>query len=133
MRLGNSRAIADIEFVIDGPSMGSDAAAWKAFDADCSRNKHRFLGDTYSFAIDVVHVRYDRRGKLLWHVAIVSEVWQFKKIKGIPRGTKSLKLITGKSGDVLAWLRHSRDVRLASSTPHRENEDAPALLKSGRT
>jgi hypothetical protein len=104
MRLGNARTIADLEFVIDGPTFGSDETRWTAFGADCSRNRHRFLGDTYSFAFDVVHIR-KMSGKKGWHIVIVSELWEFKKIKGRPRGTKSLKLIKGKSAEVIGWLR----------------------------
>ena len=46
MRLGNARTIADIEYVIDGPSIGSDVVKWSAFDVDCSVNRHRFIGDS---------------------------------------------------------------------------------------
>lgn len=121
MRLSNARTIADIEFVIDGPGLGSDETAWSAFDAACSRTRHRYLGDTYSFAFDIVHIRLSSKTKLVWHIVIVSELWQFKQLKGVPRGTKSLKLIRGKSADVLSWLRRCRDQKL-EATSKREIE-----------
>jgi hypothetical protein len=117
MRLGNARTIADIGYVIDGPSIGSDIIKWNVFEVDCSINRHRFTGDSYSFAFEVLHVSHRSRTKLTWQIAIISESWQFKKVRGMPRTTKSLKLIAGRSSDVLGWLRRSRDIKLSTASP----------------
>jgi hypothetical protein len=117
MRLGNARTIAAIEYVIDGPSIGSDVIKWNVFGVDCSINRHRFTGDSYSFAFDVLHVSHGSRTKLTWQIAIISESWQFRSVSGMPRTTKSLKLIAGRSSDVLSWLRRSRDNKLSAASP----------------
>ena len=113
MRLGNARTIADIEFIIDGPSFGSDETNWSAFGAHCSRSRHRFVGESYSYSFDVVQVQRVSR-KQGWHIVIISELWQFKMIKDRARAAKSLKILKGKSADILGWLRHCRDLKLAN-------------------
>ena len=116
MRLGNARTIADIEYVIAGPSIGRDVVKWSAFEADCSVNRHRFIGDSYSFAFDVLHLTHRSRTKLIWHIVIIGESWRFNDVRGMPRTTKSLKLIRGKSSDVLSWLRRSREIKLSAAS-----------------
>ncbi len=125
MRLGNARTIADIEFVIDEPSLGSEQDSWYVNGVECSRSRHRFLGAEYSFAFDVVRLRFESKKQRSWHIVIVGEVWQFKKMKGRPRGTKQLKIVKGNSADILSWIRQSRDKKLEKQTA------APQRLKTG--
>jgi hypothetical protein len=115
MRISNARAIADIEYVIDSPSQASDATTWISCDVSCRRDRHRYSGQDYAFVLEVLHLEHTQPRKS-WHVVIVSELWRFKGMKNEPRWTKSLRVIMGKPGDVLAWMRHSREQKLRRST-----------------
>jgi hypothetical protein len=114
-RLGNARTIADIEFVIDAPSPGTDRNAWTACGVDCARDRHRFSGQTYGFAFEVLHLRFRETTRTGWHLVIVSETWRFEGARSEPRATKSLKLLSGKAADVLSWMRHHRSAKLQAA------------------
>ncbi len=116
VRIGNARTIADIEFVIDAPSLGSDKTSWLAHGVECSRDRHRFSGQSYSFAFEVLHLRHSGSARNRWHVVIISELWRFHEAKVEARGTKSLKVIKGKATDVLTWMRRHRDAKLENAT-----------------
>src|SRR5450759_1406987 len=90
-RIGNARTIADIEFVIDAPSLGSEKNSWVAHGIECARDRHRFSGQEYSFAFEIVHLRFNGSPRRRGHLVIVSELWRFKGAKTEPRGTKSLR------------------------------------------
>jgi hypothetical protein len=107
-RVGNARTIADIEFVVDAPSLGSEKNSWQSHGVECSRDRHRFSGQTYSFSLEVLHLRLIGTARSRWHVVIVSELWRFEGAKAESRGTKSLKVIQGKGADVVAWMRRCR-------------------------
>jgi hypothetical protein len=111
-RIGNARTIADIEYVIEAPSPGSDVTAWLAHGVKCSRDRHRFSGQAYSFLFEVLDLRFEGPSRLQWHVVIVSEVWKFHDAKTDSRGAKSLRVLQGKPADVLAWMRRCREVKL---------------------
>jgi len=111
-RIGNARTIADIEYVIDPPSAGSEITAWLAHGVKCARDRHRYGGQSYSFNLDVIDLRHDA-GRPRWHVVIISEGWRFAGAKTDSRGTKSLKVLEGKASDVLAWMRRCRDQKLS--------------------
>lgn len=111
-RIGNARTIADIEYVIDPPSAGSTATSWQAHGAHCTRDQHRFSGQTYSFSFEVLDLRFEGPPRQKWRVMIVSELWKFSGARGEPRGTKTLKLIHGKAADVLSWMRRCRDQKV---------------------
>jgi hypothetical protein len=111
-RIGNARTIADIEFVIDAPSPGADRHSWASCGVDCARDRHRFSGQAYSFAFEVLHLRFKEATRKGWHLVIVSETWRFEGARTEPRTTKSLKLLSGKSADVLSWMRHQRSMKL---------------------
>jgi hypothetical protein len=51
-RIGNTRTIADIEFVIDAPSLGGEKTSWLSHGVECSRDRHRFSGQAYSFSFE---------------------------------------------------------------------------------
>lgn len=112
-RIGNARTIADIEYVIEPPSLGSDVTSWTAHGVDCSRDQHRFSGQDYSFSFEVLSLRFEGKPRQRWHVVIVSELWRFKDARADSRGSKSLRVIHGKAGDVLAWMRRSREEKLS--------------------
>lgn len=114
--ISNARTIADVEFVIDAPSLASEKSAWLAHGVECSRDRHRFSGQAYSFSFEVVHLRLNAPTRNRWHVVIISELWRFEGMRGEPRTTKSLRVLRGKAADVLAWMRQNRDQKLRRAT-----------------
>lgn len=110
-RISNAQSIADIEYVIDAPSLGSDKAAWTVHGVTCQRDRHRFSRQAYSFAFEVLHLRHEQPRKA-WQVVIVTEPRRFERAKGEPRGTKSLLVLQGKAADVPAWRRHNREQKM---------------------
>lgn len=77
-RIGNTRTIADIEFVIDAPGLGGEKTSWLSHGVECSGDRHRFSGQAYSFSFEVLHLRLDASARSRWHVVIVSELWRFE-------------------------------------------------------
>lgn len=108
-KLSNARRILEIESMIDAPSIASDVRSWVAHGVECSRDSHKFSGGSYAFTIDVLELRYRRAGRLVWHVAIVTERWRSSNPSTTIRDTKWLKLITGRASDVYAWISRFRD------------------------
>lgn len=115
-RIGNARTIADIEFVIDAPSPGSEQTSWIAHGVECARDRHRFSGQTYSFSFEITHLRFNASPRRHWHLVIVSELWRFNESKTDARGTKSLKIIKGKAADILDWMRRYRTMKVEGRT-----------------
>ena len=74
-RIGNSRTIFDIEFVIDPPPPSDAKSFWNAHGVECTRDRHRFSGQTYAFTIEVVQLRLIKSGRVSWHAIIVTEWW----------------------------------------------------------
>jgi hypothetical protein len=65
-RVGNSRTISDIEFVIDAPSLGDPKRSWTPHGVECIRDRHRFSGQWYDFTIEVVQLRIVKSGRISW-------------------------------------------------------------------
>jgi len=51
-----------------------------------------------------------------WHVVIITELWRFAGSKSEVRPTKSLRVIGGRSADVLSWMRKNRSAKLEMVT-----------------
>ncbi|MGP9810353.1 hypothetical protein ACTZWT_02440 [Rhodopseudomonas sp. NSM] len=117
-RIGNARTIADIEFVIDAPSPATDQTMWTVQGVQCSRERHRYNGLSYSFSVEILQLRSDAPGQPRWHIVIISELWKFYDAKAEPHKTQHLKVISGKAPDVLAWMRHQRSAKLQRVTSH---------------
>ncbi|ABD07652.1 hypothetical protein RPB_2950 [Rhodopseudomonas palustris HaA2] len=117
-RIGNARTIADIEFVIDAPSPATDQATWTVHGVECSRERHRYNGPSYSFALEILQLRSKAQGQPPWHVVIIGELWNFYDAKAAPHKTQHLKVISGKAADILAWMRHNRNAKLQRATSH---------------
>jgi hypothetical protein len=111
-RIGNARTIADIEFVIDAPSFGADRSSWISHGVDCLRERHRFDGQAYSYVFEVLQLRFAGGRSDGWHVLITTELWRFAGSKSEARPTKSLRVIGGRSTDVLSWMRKNRSAKL---------------------
>jgi hypothetical protein len=115
-RIGNARTIADIEFVIDAPSPGTDHTTWTVHGVQCSRERHRYNGLSYSFSLEILQLRSDAPNTPRWHIVIISEFWKFYDAKGEQHKTQHLKVISGKAADILAWMRHHRTAKLQAAT-----------------
>jgi hypothetical protein len=116
-RVGNARTIADIEFVIDAPKAGDPRNSWNAHGVACTRDRHRFSGQTYSFTVEVVDIRLVAAGRISWHVIIVNEWWRAGDADMNIRNTKWLKVLSGKAADVIAWMRQSRSMKDKTAAP----------------
>ena len=115
-RINNARTIADIEYVIEAPGPGSELTSWSAHGVTCRQDRHRFSGQGYSFSFEIVHLSHEGKRRQQWQLVIVSELWRFKDAKGEPRGSKSLKVINGKTSDILSWMRLTRGQKPALKT-----------------
>jgi hypothetical protein len=113
-RVGNSRAISDLEFVLEAPSIGDTRRAWTSHGAACVRDRHRFSGPSYEFTIEVVHVQLVKSGRTSWHVMIVTEWWRDAETD--IRSTKWLKVLRGKPSDISGWVRRCREQKVEKST-----------------
>jgi hypothetical protein len=111
-RVGNANTIADIEFVIDAPSLGDSRHSWTVHGVDCTREWHRFSGQYYEFNIEVLDLRLSKGGRYTWRVLIVTELWQTTGVKSEIRNTKWLKVLAGKASDVTAWMRRCRSLKI---------------------
>jgi hypothetical protein len=111
-RIGNSRTISDLEFVIDAPGLGEAKSQWTAHGVECTRERHRFSGQFYAFRIDVVQLRLIKSGRTLWHAMVVTEWWHSANSEADFRNTKWLKVLNGKPSDVTAWIRRCRALKL---------------------
>ncbi|MGA9136961.1 MAG: hypothetical protein WBZ39_03355 [Methylovirgula sp.] len=117
-RVGTARTIADIEFVIDAPSIGDPRHCWQAYGVECRRDRHRFSGPTYSFTIDVVDLQLAKASGS-WHAIIVSESWHAGTGDANIRSIKWLKVLSGKASDLTAWMRRSRSMKVDAAAPRR--------------
>jgi hypothetical protein len=115
-RISNARTIADIEFVIDAPSIGSGLSAWTSRGVDCLRERHRFDGQAYSYIFDVLQLRFAGDRRRGWHAVVITELWRFAGSKSEPHPAKSLRVIGGRSADILSWMRTNRSAKLDEAT-----------------
>jgi hypothetical protein len=115
-RIGNARTIADMEFVIDAPALGANRSEWISHGVNCLRDRHRFDGQAYSYVFEVLQLRFASGRREGWHVVIITELWRFAGSRGEVRPTKSLRVIGGRSADVLSWMRKNRSAKLDKAT-----------------
>lgn len=111
-RVGNADTIADIEFVIDAPTLSDPRHSWTAYGVECTRDRHRYSGQTYEFNIEVIELRRVKSGRLVWHILIIREWWHATDEKGEIRNSKWLKVLSGKAADVKTWMRSCRSQKV---------------------
>jgi hypothetical protein len=114
-RIGNARTISDIEFVIEAPGLGDSKSSWSAHGVECTRDRHRFSGQAYAFSIEIVQLRLIKSGRTSWHAIIVTEWWHSANSATDVRNSKWLKILSGKSSDVTAWMRRYRALKVEKS------------------
>jgi hypothetical protein len=107
-RVGNAQTIADIEFVVDAPTLSDPRHSWSAYGVECTRDRHRYSGQAYEFNIEIVDIRRLKAGRALWRILIVTEWWQAEGEKGEIRNAKWLKVLNGRASYVKAWTRSCR-------------------------
>ena len=119
-RVGNAQTIADIEYVIDAPTLSDPRRSWTAHEVDCKRDRHRYSGPDYEFNIEIIDLRKSKAGRASpWRVLIVTEWWYSADSKTEIRNTKWLKVLEGKASDIKAWMRICRSAKLDSATAAR--------------
>lgn len=108
-RISNERTIMEIEAIAAARRPSLDTPAWTIEDAECRLDRHRFAGLSYAFSIDVLDLRCVRRSRLIWHLMVVTELWHEEGAdRRDLRSSKWLKLLAGKTPDVIAWIRMHR-------------------------
>jgi hypothetical protein len=75
-RVENDQTIADIEFVIDAPTLSNPRHLWTAYGVECTRDRHGYSGQAYEFNIEILDIRRLKAGRALWRILIVTEWWQ---------------------------------------------------------
>jgi len=120
-RVGNAQTIADIEFVIDAPTLGDPRRSWTAHGVQCTRNRHRFSGSDYEFNIETLDLRHSKAGRTSWRVLIVRELWQTSDANAEIRNSKWLKVLAGRASDIKAWMRSCRSLKLNEAAESRHS------------
>jgi len=119
-RVGNAQTIADIEFVVDAPTLSDPRRSWTAHGVECTRDRHRYSGPGYEFNIEIMDLRKPKTGRMAtWRILIVTEWWQAAGSKVEVRNTKWLKVLEGRASDVKTWMRTCRSAKLDSATATR--------------
>lgn len=107
LKLSRASVIGDIEFIIDRPVVLRGKHQWISKGTECTLSRHSFDGEEYGFSVEVLRIRMRAGGKALWELVIVYEFWHATKGESL-RATKWLKLLSGKSADVLKWIAAHR-------------------------
>ena len=108
-RLSNERTILEIRSIVLAEQQHLDATSWLAAGAAVRRERHRYSGQPYAFSIEVLDIRFERRGRCDWHVLLVTEQWQQAGHGGEDlRFSSWLKLLQGTNGDIVSWIRTHR-------------------------
>ena len=103
LRLSRLKNINDIEAILNNPGPALGQRRWSAKNADCRLDRHVFLGEHYSIHKNILDVRLNNSSSP-WRVLIVSEFWEDSNGNTI-HTTKWLKLLEGKSADLIKWIR----------------------------
>ncbi len=108
LRLSRARVITDIETIVNKAASMRGQHVWTAKGAECSLDRHSFAGVGYGFQTEILRLRLPAAKSVAWELLLVSEYW--RRGDGEPiHTTKWLKLIAGKSNDVLKWVAANRD------------------------
>ena len=122
-RIANERTIIEIETIVDSVRPSLETISWRAHDVDCHRDRHRFVGQSYAFSIDVLEMRFTRKGRVLWHLIVVTERWQGSARTSLDlRTSKWLKLLVGKNSDVIDWIRTCRPLWVKPEDIHNDEQ-----------
>jgi len=122
-KIAKASVISDIEYIIDAPSPAIGRHSWQVQGVECSRDRHRFSGQSYVFTIDVLQVRFVRAGRIIWRLILVTEGWRAADGDVVLRQTKWLKLIDGRPSDVTSWIQRCRTQKL------QQDDQTPSLQK----
>jgi hypothetical protein len=111
-KITKASIISDIEYIVDAPSPAIERRRWQVQGVECLRERHRFSGQSYVFAIDVLQVRFARTGRTIWRLVLVTEGWRSAEGDRVLRQNKWLKVINGKASDVMDWVHRCRAQKL---------------------
>jgi hypothetical protein len=103
LRLSRARVLGDIDLMINSPGPALRRRKWIAKGAECSIDRHSYAGEVYGFHADVLHIRMPATGRSAWELVVVTEFWRRGDGETL-HATKWLKLLSGKSADVLEWI-----------------------------
>jgi hypothetical protein len=112
-KIANAITISEIEQILYAKNPHYEARFWNAEGVECRRDRHRYSGQAYVFTIEVLQLRFAQPGRSAWEVFIVNERWIAAAPETLIRGTKWLKLVSGKSSDVRDRIRRCRPLLAA--------------------
>jgi len=115
LKLSRSQVIGDIELIINRPGPALGQRKWTSKGTECSIDRHSFMGELYSFHVDILQIRLPPTGRPSWKLLIVREFWQGSDGESI-HSTKWLKLLLGKPADVLKWIGANRGAILPEAS-----------------
>lgn len=107
-RLSRASVINDIERIVKSAVVGLGKHKWETNGVECVLDRHSYNGENYGFDIEVLRVSMSADTRLKWQLFLVTEFWRNEAGESV-RMTKWLKLATGKSADVVRWIRESRE------------------------
>jgi hypothetical protein len=107
-RLSRASVINDIERITKGDVVGLGKHKWETCGVECALDRHSYNGESYAFDVKVLRVRRRAPTGLKWQIFIVSEFWRDEAGEPV-RMTKWLKLASGKSAEVVKWIRENRE------------------------
>jgi hypothetical protein len=111
-KIAKASVISHIEYIIDAPSAAIERHSWQAQGVECSRDRHRFSGQSYAFTIDVLRVRFVQAGRIIWQLILVTKGSRAADGDIVLRQAKWLKLIHGKASEVTSWIQRWRTQKL---------------------
>jgi len=57
LKLSRSQVIGDIELIINRPGPALGQRNWTSKGTECSIDRHSFMGELYSFHVDILQIR----------------------------------------------------------------------------
>jgi hypothetical protein len=112
-QITNARTIREVEQILYAGSPHMEARSWTVAGVECRRDRHRYAGESYGFASEVVHLRFSEPGRPRWEVLIVGEWWTTRAPDASIRSVKWLKLLRGKASDLRDWIHRNRESHTA--------------------
>lgn len=112
-KIANAITISEIEQILYAKNPHYEARSWTAEGVECRRDRHRYSSQLYAFTLEILQLRFAQAGRSAWEVFIVNERWMSGAPEILIRGTKWLKLVSGRPSDVRDWVYRYRPLGAA--------------------
>jgi hypothetical protein len=108
LRLSRALVIQQLELLVDASRGRLGQHEWSARGVDCRRERHSHSAPGYSFDLDILNLRSKGGTGGRWELFIVTEFWRSAGGSSM-HSPKWLKLVSGRSSDVLGWINRRRE------------------------